>query len=146
MRIDYRIVDGPRGGLTFNFIPCGHAHPEKYDRDGPDVFSIQEEAFLFIEGIIANAFPDWENFGHWGTNWFSQDVWQDIFLRFPDYKQDIRSELPLKTIVRKYVLCPGLLPDRHKFDGAALLDFLDRFEARTRQLLEHYPYLIIQGI
>src|SRR4051812_4462717 len=149
MFIDYRLVDGPRGGLTFDFIPCDHDFCGEYDYDrfGPDVFNVREEAFLFIEGLVARSFPDWaRNYHHWGTTWVARDTWLDILSRFQELRRDVKGNARLGAVVEKYVLCTGLMPHRHKFHRKALLTFLDRFEERVRMVIEHYPYLLIGGI
>lgn len=148
MRIDYQIVDGPRGGLTFDFIPCMHAFNGQYDHDrhGPDVFNVREEAFLFIEGMVAHAFPDWHKGYHWGIAWLPREIWLEILALFPDLRCDVRRTARLDTIVERYVITPGLLPRRHKLHRKALLGFLDQFEGRVRSILDHYPYLLISGI
>jgi hypothetical protein len=149
MYIDYRIADGPRGGLTFDFIPCHHAIGDKYDydRSGPDVFNVKEEAFLFIEGIVARSIPDWTtNCHHWGVTWIGRETWLDILSRFPDLRRDVLGNVRLTTIVSKYVICPGLLPRRHELHRKALLDFLDRFEDRVHAVVKQYPCLLIGGI
>jgi len=149
MSIDYRLADGPRGGLTFDFIPCDHDFCGKYDYDrfGPDVFNVREEAFLFVEGLVACSFPDWsKNYRHWGTTWVARDRWLDILSGFPELRHDVRGNARLSAVVDKYVLYAGLMPRRYKFHRKALLTFLDRFEERVRIVIEHYPYLLIDGI
>jgi hypothetical protein len=149
LAIDYRIVDGPRGGLTFEFIPCDHdpCGPNDYDRFGPAVFSVKEEAFLFIEGLIAHSFPDWSrSYRHWGTTTMGIHTWIDILARFDELRRDVKGNAPLITIVGKHVLYAAFLPLRHKFHRKALLTFLDRFEERVRSAIQHHPYLLISGI
>lgn len=149
MSIDYRIVDGPRGGLTFNFIPCDHdfCGQYDYDRSDPAVFNIREEAFLFIEGLVAHSFPDWaRTYRHWGNTWIGRDTWLDILTRFDELRRDVRGNAPLTAVVDKYVLYAGLMPRKHKFHRKALLTFLDRFDNRVRSVIQRRPYLLIGGI
>lgn len=149
MSIDYSLVDGPRGGLTFDFIPCDHDFCGQfdYDRFSPAVFNIREEAFLFIEGLVARSFPDWSRTRrHWGTTWIGKDTWLDIICRFDELRRDVRGNAPLSVIMDKYVLYAGLMPRKHKFHRKALLTFLDRFEERVTIVIQHHPYLLIGGI
>ncbi|WP_143535773.1 MULTISPECIES: hypothetical protein [unclassified Rhizobium] len=149
MSIDYSFVDGPRGGLTFDFIPCDHDFLGQfsYDRLNPAVFNIREEAFLFIEGLVARSFPDWSNaYRHWGTTWIGRDTWLDILARLDELRRDVRGNVPWSAIVGKYVLYAGLMPRKHKFHRKALLTFLDRFEERVWSVIQHHPYLLISGI
>lgn len=149
MSIDYSFVDGPRGGLTFDFIPCDHDFLGQFshDRLNQAVFNIREEAFLFIEGLVARSFPDWsEAFRHWGITWIGRDTWLDILARLDELRRDVSGNVPLRAIVSKYVLYSGLMPRKHKFHRKALLSILDRFEERVRSVIQHHPYLLISGI
>lgn len=149
MYIDYRIEDGPRGGLAFDFIPCHDAVSEKYryNRSGPDAFSVKEEAFLFIEGMVALSISDWTtNYRHWGVTRIGRETWLDIVSRFPDLRRDVLGNVRLTTIVSKYVIYHGLLPRKHEFHRKALLNFVDRFEDRVQAIREQYPCLLIGGI
>lgn len=149
MSIDYSLVDGSRGGLTFDFIPCDHDFCGQfdYDRCDPAVFSIKEEAFLFIEGLVARSLPDWSGaYRHWGITWIGRDTWLDILSRFDELRRDVRGNAPLTTIIDKYVMYAGLMPRKHKFHRKALLTFLDRFEERVRLVMQYHPYLLIGGI
>ena len=149
MSIDYSLIDGPRGGLTIDFIPCDHdfCSQYNYDRSDPATFCIREEAFLFIEGLVARSVPDWSTaYRHWGVTWIERVTWLDILLRFDELRHDVRGNAPLTTIVDKYVLYAGLMPRRCKLHRKALLTFLDRFENRVRLLIQHRPYLLISGI
>jgi hypothetical protein len=122
MQIDYRIVDGHQGGRTFSFVPCDHAFHGDYDHDcfGPDVFSVSEEAFLFIEGMVARSFPDWSSsYRHSGITWATQQAWLDILPRFSDLRRDITGNAKLPALVDKYVICPGLIPQQHKLHRVA---------------------------
>lgn len=149
MFIDYRLGDGPRGGRSFNFIPCDHDFASEYgiDRSGRDVFSVSEDAFVFIEGLVARSVPDWsKSYRHWGITWVARDTWRDILSRFPELRRDVRGNARLSTLVEAYALYPGLLPRRHRFHRKALLTFLDRFEDRVETVIERHPYLLICGI
>ena len=149
MSIDYSLVDGPQGGLTFDFIPCDHDFCGKYDYDRSDstAFNIREEAFLFIEGSVAQSFPDWSRaYRHWGTTWIARDIWLDILPRLDELRRDVRGNAPLTAIIDKYVLYAGLMPRKHQFNRKALLTFLDRFDNRVRSVIQHRPYLLIGGI
>lgn len=149
MFIDYRIADRLRGGRGFDFIPCDHDFCGEYDFDrcGRDVFNVGEDAFLFIEGLVARSIPDWSrNSRHWGITWVARDTWRDILCRFPDLRRDVRGNVRLSTLVETYALYPGLLPGRHKFHRKALLTFLDRFEDRVERVIERHPYLLVCGI
>lgn len=149
MSINFRIADEPRRGLTFYFIPCDHdfCGEDDYDRFGPDAFNVREEAFLFIEGLVARSFPDWTtNYRHWGTAWVARDTWLDILPRFQELRRDVKGNARLMTIVERYVLYAGFMPPIRKFHRKALLAFLDRLEERVRVAIERYPYLLIDGI
>jgi hypothetical protein len=149
MSIDYSIADGPRGGLTFDFIPYDHdfCGQYDYDRSNPAIFNIREEAFLFIEGLVAQSFPDWAStYRHWGTTWIGRDTWLDILARFDELRSDVRGNASLSVIVTKYVVYAGLMPRKQKFHRKALLTFLGRFEDRVRSAIQHSPYLLIGGI
>lgn len=149
MFIDCSLVDGPRGGLTFDFIPCDHDFCGNYDFDrfGPEVFNIGEGAFLFIEGLVARSFPDWSrNYRHWGATWVARDTWRDILARFSELRRDVRGNARLTTVIETYVLHPSLMPRRFKFHRKALLTFLDHFEQRVETVIESHPYLLICGI
>lgn len=149
MYIDYRIVDGCRGGLTFDFVPCMYALESvgDYDPHGPDVFNVREEAFLFIEGMVANAVPGWrDGYRHWGETSLPKATWLDILSQFSELRRDVKGNARLNDIVRKYVVMRGFVPPRLNFHRKALLRFLDQFEGRVRTTVEHYPYLIIVGV
>ena len=148
MLIDYHIHDGPRGGLSFNFIPANHAFTGSYDfdRHGSGVFNVREEAFLFIEGAVAQAFPAWTNGHRYGVTWLSKDTWLDILARLTGLRYDLQAGVHLKVIVRKHVIYPQLLLNRYRLHRRALLIFLDDFERSVQLSLEHQPYLIIGGI
>ncbi|MBW6424531.1 hypothetical protein KX729_24070 [Rhizobium sp. XQZ8] len=146
MAIDYRILNGPGSSRSFDFIPSMHGQ-HRHDRGGPDSFHIHEEAFLFLEGIVAEVFPDWHTgYHHWGLSSFSREIWFDILSGFPELRSDIRSNMRYEKIVRKYVPIPALLPRRLKFHRKALLRFLDEFEERVRNSLERYSYMLISGV
>lgn len=145
----FEIFDGPRGGLTFEFIPSDHAFSGEYDYDrlGPDVFSIPEHAFLFIERAIAARFPDWsEKLRHWGVTWVSRNDWLEVFDGFSLLRNDLQAGVPAYLIKRRYVLYPGLLATENRFNRRSLMSFLDNFERRVRLLIKRYPYLLIGGI
>ena len=150
MRIDFRIVDGRRGGLTFDFFPnmrADNGQFDDYDRFVEDAFNVREEAFLFIEGAVARAFPDWhKGYRHWGITWLPKHTWLDILAQFAELRRDIKGTARLGAIVDKHVIIPGVLPRRFKLHRKAMLRFLDQFESRVRALLDRYPYLIICGV
>ena len=147
-RIDFRIFDGRRGGLSFKFFPHMRARNGQfdYDRFVEDAFSVREEAFLFIEGAVARVFSDWRNYHHWGVTWLPKHTWLDILAQFAELRRDIKGTARLSAIVNKHVIAPGLLPRSYKLHRKAILRFLDQFDNRVRTLLERYPYLIIGGI
>jgi len=149
MSIDYSFADRPRGWPTFDFIPCDHNFLDHSSNDSVDhaLFNIREEAFLFIEGLVADSIPDWSRaYRHWGITWIGRDTWLDILARFNELRRDIRGNVPLKTIISKYVLYSRLMPREQKLHRKALLKFLDRFEERVRSVIHCHPYLLIGGI
>lgn len=148
MPIDYRIVDGPSGGLTFDFIPCDHAFSGEYDfdRNGPDVFSVSENAYLFIEKAIAETWPPYRSGHRYGVSWLAAEMWPHILSRLEPLKFDVRRGADLETIHRKHVLYPTMFGERHRLHRAALLRFLAELEERVRIRIARYPYLIIGGI
>jgi hypothetical protein len=159
---DYRIFDGARGGLSFDFIPCHYAYSGEsvYDRSGPDVFNIREEVFVFIENAVAEHFPDWEHaYRHWGITWIPRDTWLEILESLLPLKSDLKTGMHTDIIVRKHVLYPGFLETKRngliyskRFSPGyvlkrnALVSFLENFDERVRRVLETYPYLLIYGI
>jgi|GEM_PF-4596718 len=151
MSIDYTLVSGPRSGLTFDFVPSHHSNNDagqySEDRHGPDVFSIRENAFLFLEKAVADAFPDWyKGYYHWGVCYLPAETWLIIFENLRVLRFDIRAGMHPKQLLEKHVPNRGLLMYPGTLNRKALLDFLDRFEHRARQLLERYPYLVTGGI
>jgi len=149
MYINYRIVDGCRGGLTFDFVPSMHPSEgyRDYDRHGPDVFNMREEAFAFIEGMVARVVPGWwENYRHWGSSSLSREMWFEVFAQFAELRRDVKGNARLDAILHKYVPARATLPSRINFHRKALLRFLDQFESRVRKTLERYPYLIVCGV
>ena len=148
MSLNFRIKDGPDSGLSFDFIPSfdPSSDPFDCDRNGPDVFSVREEAFLFIEPFVARSVLDWKNYRHWGITPISRDVWLEILPRFEELRRDIRGNVRQNVLITKYASAPGLLPPRLNLHRKALLNFLDRFEARVRLLIEHYPCIVIVGV
>lgn len=143
MIIDCRIINGLQGGLAFNFLPCNHA----YGCSGPDVFSVREEAFLFVESMFARSFPDWSSsHRHWGSTRIVRETWFEILPRFPELRRDVRGNARLRTLVEKYVVYPRLIPEQKTFNRRALLTFLDLFEDRVHAALERHPCLRINGV
>ena len=151
MPINYTLVSGPQGGLSFDFVP---SHDSNYnfdryneDRKGSDVFSIKENAFLFLEKAIVEAYPDWiKGYYHWGVCYLPTETWLIIFENFRALRFDIRAGIHPKRLLEKHVPYRGLLMYPGRLNRKALLNFLDRFEHRARDLLTRYPYLVIGGI
>jgi hypothetical protein len=76
----------------------------------PDTFNVREEAFLFIEGIVARSFPDWvTKYRHWGVTWVARETWIEILSRFPELRRYIRRNTRLRAVVRKHVTSLALL-------------------------------------
>lgn len=149
MLINCCIKDGADSGLSFDFIPCNHAFAGKYNyqRDGADVFSVREEAFLFVEGAITRTLPKWKNdYSHWGVSWLSKEVWLDILSQFPQFRRGLEGSAGLEAIVRDYVIFPQFLPENYDSRPETLISFVDNLEQRVRAVLERYPYLIVSGI
>jgi hypothetical protein len=146
MKIDFRIGDGPKGGLNIVFIPTHEPPGGVYNRSSPEVLHVREEAFLFIEWAVFDIIPDYRCYGHWGSTWVDQKTWRQIFGRFSALRRDLLGNARQEFIVRHYVSSPGFLPRRFDLHRKALLDFLDRFESRILDLCECYPFVIIEGI
>jgi hypothetical protein len=150
MSIDYTLASVPQGGLTFDFVPSHDSayQVESYfaDRNGPDVFSITESAFLFLEKAIADAYPNWSKGYHWGLCYLPTETWLIIFGNLRTLRFDIRTGVHPKRLLEKHVPYRGFLMYPGRLNRKALLNFLDRFEHRARELLTKYPYLVIGGI
>ena len=151
MSIDYTLVSGPQGGLSFDFVPSHNSNDDagRYseDRHGPDVFSIRENAFLFLEKAVADAFPDWiGGYYHWGHCYLPAETWLIILENLRALRFDIRAGIHPKRLLEKHVPYRGLLMYPGRLNRKALLNFLDQFEHRVRDLLTRYPYLVTGGI
>lgn len=150
MSADYVIFQGARGGLTFDFVPSDNASYDyaqyRDDRSGADVFNIHENAYLYLEKIIASCFLDYGPYSHWGVSYVPADIWLAILDNFDALRFDLRTGMHPKTLIVKHVHYPSLFWQRGKFHRRALLDLLDGFERRMRDLLNRYPYVAIGGI
>jgi len=149
MAIDFSFRDGARSGLSFSFIPCDRDlfSQSGFDLSNTGVFSIREEAFLLVEGLIARSFPDWSaTYRHWGTTWIGRATWLEIFARFDELRRDVTGNMPWRAIVTKYVLYVELMPRKNKLHRKALLTFLDRLEERVSSLIRLHSYVLISGI
>ena len=145
MNIDCRIVDGCRGGLTFDFIPLNHADDE-HSRDNPDAFSTSEDAYFLIEKAIAAVIPDWLPYRHWGQSCLSRSDWEAVFANLAEIRNDLAKRLRRRLFVQKHLLFPQFLLSNRKLDHHAIAVFLDQFEQRVRHVLQTYPYLMIWGV
>ena len=150
MPIDYTLVSGPRDGLTFDFVP---SHDSAYeggryfaDRNGPDVFSITENAFLFLEKAVADAYPDWNKGYYYGVNYLPAETWLTIFENLHTLRQDIHSGINPTAFLEKHLPNRAPLTILGASDFLALRDFLEQFEHRVRELMTRYTYLAIGGI
>ncbi|MDO6963138.1 hypothetical protein [Rhizobium alvei] len=146
MKIDFRIGDGPKGGLNFVFVPTHEPPGSACNRSSPEVFHVREQAFLFIEWTLFDVIPEYRCYGHWGSTWVDLGTWRLIFGRLPALRRALLGNARQDFIIRHYVSSPGLLPRRFNLHRKALLDFLDRFEARILDLCDRYPFVIIDGI
>ncbi len=133
--------------MTFNFIPCDHAFSGAYDydRQGPDVFNITENAFLYVEKAVSLHHPNWDVGYHWGVSWLPRDIWISILDSLKRVRADVEAGLRPTVLIERHVLYPDLFNRAGRLNRRSLLRFLDEFDDRVRGLIGQYPYLIIGG-
>jgi hypothetical protein len=70
------------GGLTMVLMPGEY----EGRGDGRPMVWLQEDAFGFVEPVIATCWPEYRNYGHWGVNEIPVDVWRAIIEKMRERK------------------------------------------------------------
>ncbi|TJZ72018.1 hypothetical protein [Chitiniphilus eburneus] len=73
--IDFSVKNGSKrtGGLVMEILVDGSSS----ELAGSSIF-IEEEAFGFLEGVLAKSWPSYTKYGHWGRTTVPMDVWLGI--------------------------------------------------------------------
>jgi hypothetical protein len=150
--IDFRVHSGTGGGQVFDFLPGAASDDWQSAYARRVAVHVSEAAFGGIEAAIANCWPDYKAYGHFGVTQIPVAVWREIIVDISALRDGLASARTISEVNLRGLIdanaseLMGVLNDDFSVARDGLMGMIDALIPVLARWCGEFEVIFIGGI